>query len=385
MQLPEFEGDSRESNLRDYATCSEYVWSKEILAYQQRINTEYQKKSIIHCRFGDLVDGDWRNWVDPRKHITALQIEEVLQNNSLKGIPTHIISGSKEVFQVFPLAKVSGALGFDGLKKLNVESLQAITDLMAMKSSKEIFAPQESAFSVLGAKLGGKSARKLTRSKIDIRQAVENIKLTKILWSRVLSKKVGAFLSRDIDQQLNSLNGIYDLNLFGEITMEALVADPTNVASLSNRALFHSFSGNFGEVQKLLDQAKTVSLGVIDIHHDPLFFTLTTECLVRMISQFSQWGEASNNQLANQLEEIFKEMEVLGPYQLDKHWVLNSLRQIKFDYEKRIRRDAEAASSFCSAIVIQLTQSGFRGRSRDVLVLNVLETILRSFLPADRL
>jgi hypothetical protein len=382
MDIPEFIGDSQHSNLKEYAEISESIWSSELSIHSKQVELEYRQKTVLHARFGDLVTGQWRNWVDPTKYITAIQIDEVIRENKSIGIETHLISDSEEVFQIFPSSRTSKSLATQNLWAFDDESLRTIEDLFKMKSSRELITPEASAFSKLGARLGGKEPRKLIRKKLNIWQAVENVEATKVLWSRGESERVAAFLSRDIDQQINALSGVYDLSLFGEITEAALDADPKNVQSLNNRAIFFALIGDFEECQTLLAQARALSLEVIGVHHDPLFITTTTESLVQIVSEFSKPSEEGSNQLIGQLEEKYEQLSSLGPYQLDKAWVLRSLSDIRLFHEKRIRGDKQSNVMFQNEILVQVKHNRFVGASKNVFVLNLLEYITK-LLAAD--
>jgi hypothetical protein len=380
MEIPEFKGDSKHFNLREYEVVSESIWSKDLSLFAKMVDLEYRQKTVLHARFGDLVTGQWNNWIDPRKYITALQIDEAIEKNKRLGIKTCLISDSQEVFQIFPRSKAPNVSALQNEWGFDVESLNTIEDLFRMKSSRELIAPEASAFSSLGARLGGKEVKKLTRSKINIWQAIENLEATKVLWSQGVPEEVAAFLSRDIDQQINSLSGVYDVGLFGEISGAALLADPNNVQSLNNRVIFHALNGDFDECQNLLEKAMGISLGAIEIHHDPLFITLTTESLVHIISQFSGPSEINTNQLGIHLTEIQQRLSSLEPYQLDKNWVLRSLSDIIDFLNKHFGNDRVLTDLSRDGVLTKIQHNRFVGQSKNVFVLNLLDSIVKLLL-----
>jgi hypothetical protein len=381
MKIPKIVGDSNALLLNSYSRVAESIWSPEVSEYSREFDREYKTISVLHCRFGDLVTGEWRNWVEPSKYITALQIEEVVQANATSGAQTQLVSDSMEIFQLFPGLYISKDLRAEKRINLNPESLQLVTDLMRMKSSKEVLAPEASAFSTFGARLGGKEVGTLRRSRIDIWQAMENAEKTKALWSRLRSRNRGAFISRDIDQQVNSLGGIYDLPVFGEVTKAAFEADPTNVVSINNRAIFFALSGDRAECEGLTSLAKEKSLGVIKIHHDPLFMTLAVESLSNLILLLHQASGVAGGSKGLELGLMNPGLRDLEPYQLDKKWVIESFDRMFLELDKQQYRDSDSNSGFYSEILLQALFGRFNGPLKSVFFLNVIQSIMSSLFP----
>ena len=376
MKLPKFAGDSHASLLADYARVSDSIWSRQVQDYARGVAEEYRNVCILHGRFGDLVTGQWNNWVDPSKYITALQIEEVLLENANNCIPTQLISDSEELLRLFPRIFKPKSGIFDSSLDLSSDSRQLVTDLMRMKCSKEVVGPELSAFSTFGARLGGKEVRKLKRPRVNIWQVSNLAQKTEILWSRAPSQNKSLFISRDIDQYLNSLSGIHDLQVLGEVTMAALRADPANVVSLNNCAIFYALSGQKAKCENSISLAKKISLGVLNVHHDPMFMTLTSEYLSNVILLLSQKIEGAELSQGSKTPQINSEMLDLEPYQIDKQWVIESLGRINLHLNEQIDSDTFAMMEFSSEVLNRLLYLKFTGPVRNVFVFNVLQSIL---------
>lgn len=376
MRVPKFTEDSVSSQLADFAKTSDSIWSAEVSAYGKALADEYKDLCVLHCRFGDLVTGQWRNWVDPSKYITALQIDELLKQNSNIGVPTHIVSDSREIFELFEGLGSPQNKSLDYLIQLNTGSRLIVKDLFILRSCKEVVAPEASAFSTIGARIGGKEPRKLTRPEADIWRVADQVKRTKALWSRMPSENRGAFISRDIDQLVNSLSGIYDLQTFGAVAKAALAADPKNVVSLNNLAVFYALVGDRINCESLIALAKEYSVSVEKVHHDPLFFTLTTEYVTQLIFFMQQTDRKGPTLGDSEYPQIKSDMLELEPYQLDKNWINESLMHITLELNKRDAEEPRIHPRLYAEVLNRLLVARFTAPIRPIMILNIVQTVL---------
>jgi len=122
-------------------------------------------------------------------------------------------------------------------------------------------------------------------------------------------------------------------------------------------------------------------LGVIKIHHDPLFMTLACEYLSNLILLLHQGGVVAGASKSSELGPVNPGLRELEPYQLKKKWVIESFDRIFLELDKQKFRDSDSNFGFYSEILLQTLFGRFNGPLKSVFFLNVIQSILSSLFP----
>jgi hypothetical protein len=333
FQVPLFSDTTVEEALQELQSLSDELWSLEVIELFNSARTEIQNSDVLHARFGDLVTGEWRNFVEPTKYITGWQIDNLLALRASQGKRVILITDSPDVKKVFDQDEVTDFKHLDRGNFSN-DARRLVSDLALMKYSEKLYAPDASAFSTLGAHIGGKQITKLSRERILTAPEVSIVSKCKEIW---LGKKIpngNAFVSRDLDQYVNCLSGIFSLAKLKFLTRAAYQADKKNVTAISHLAVTRALQGRFVVAERMIRKAIRISKNSYETHHDPLFLALSVKYLIetlRIISNGTKFY-CSSYTWTNSLRKTVRtrsQLDNVNPYQFPKNTALNRFDQIQ--------------------------------------------------------
>lgn len=380
---PAFIGDSTDEQARFYSSLAETIWSKSTLLLRRQVNTVFKDKTVLHARFGDLVEGAWRNYVEPSKYITGLQIDEAIRQGQSQKNFIFIISDSPSV-NSFVNSLQDKALVEELTRPtpLSPEVSALLEDLFKLEACSKILAPSGSAFSTLGAKLGAKKVLPLARKKLSITDSSTSALRTLKFWNDFQSSMRGPLVSRDIDQLVNGLKGIQNLNLFGDLTSKALKADPTNITSLCNHQVYLTLSGKSLSAFAIHLRARALSLISNLTHQDPQTLVQLTllNCrliyLIRARSNSRKLGIVRRVMARMGLNMSVLRLMTLTPYQIPHKFklvakeILSNVRRGVFN-----RFENPYVGDLFSQMLTKIVTESFEISDNDIFSLNLLESI----------
>ena len=139
----------------------ETVWSTEIRELLEviRRDPEIRDLSAIHVRAGDIVTGDWRQFMAYEKYVPMPFIEAAITKLSegwQEARPDPVRQRSLHCLSSWtastaPARRGTSVRGHDSLSELH----KALADILILSRCRSIVGPKSSAFSHLGANLGG--------------------------------------------------------------------------------------------------------------------------------------------------------------------------------------------------------------------------------------
>jgi hypothetical protein len=383
FKLPLIKGDTIPKVLRDFEATSQEVWSTEILEIQSLLAPRYEDIQILHARYGDLVDGNWNNFVDPKKYVTGLQISSMVSDLKTREQHLEIISDTPEISKVFPFPAPQNLESDIRISTFSQNGLQVLIDLMKMKASLAVLAPEASAFSTLGAHLGAKEILPIPRTRRSNKKHLIEIFATKEIWKNMDPSLRHKFVSRDIDQEVNSLTGIFSLRSFVSLTELACLEDQLNPTSASHLAIGQKFKAGSKESIELLSEARRIGEKARAVHDDPLYLSITAEfcCTLIGIIQNSQIPCLRTNTFVLEVAKLDKLLEELGdvhPYQINKLQVEQEAKEA-IDMLKHLTRRKFPRLQLLTLRTInrKMTKKSFSRNSNNLFVINVLCSLVQ--------
>ena len=380
FNIPIFPGENPKEALTAFSQISETIWAPEILNIQKGISHEYANSVVIHARYGDLVTGAWRNFVDPTKYLTGIQIKNLIQERQGKGLNVELISDSPEVRDVFNLDR-GGSVTKERLPGLRTENLETLTDLFKMMFSQSVLAPEASAFSTLGAHLGGKNVEVSPRKRHSSKRDLIELRQTASPWERLPVDVRGKFASRDIDQELNCINGIYCLRTYLELARRAYQEDTSNPTAINHLAIGLGLNGKENSAIDFVNVAREISMSSLDTHQDPLYFSLVSEfiCVVLSIINASMRKGGIKHYIGSRILVLRRLREELGrvkPYQINKHLAEESADEIIRRFEIFLEyRLATLVRTKLVQVNSRLKRNELKYQGDKIFVLNLLRSI----------
>jgi hypothetical protein len=380
---PAFIGDATDEQAKFYSSLAETIWSKSTLRLRRQVNTNFKDKTVLHARFGDLVEGAWKNYVEPSKYVTGLQIEEAIRQGQSQKDFIFIISDSPSV-NSFLHSRQDKALvqEFTPSTPLSPAVSPLLEDLFKLEACSKILAPSGSAFSTLGAKLGAKNILPLARKKLSITDSITSAVRTLKFWNEFQSSMRGPLASRDIDQLVNGLKGIQNLNLFGDLTSKALKADPTNITSLCNHQVYLTLCGKSLSALAIHLRARVLCLISNLTHRDPQTLVQLTllNCrlinLMRARSNSRKLGIVRRVTIRMGLNISVLRLMSLTPYQIPHKFksvakgILSNVRRGVFN-----RFENPHGNDLCSQMLTKIITESFEISDNEIFTLNLLESI----------
>lgn len=334
FSIPMFQGDTVEGSLEMYAEMAHGIWDKSVQRLRLEFSRRYQDTTIIHARYGDLVDGDWCQFVDGGKWASGLQIIECLDKAMQADESVEICSDSPETLLAFGLGlKEEPHVADEGpLASFSAENKRLLEDLFRLEASQKIYAPPASAFSHLGARLGGKKLNELERRPISVHEALLKSELTLQFWSKLPPENRGAFVSRDIDQYVNSLKNLGSLESFGKLTSLATEADPRNVTSLCHYQIYLTLTNKHMKAFWAQLKARLFAQKSLRTHEDPRTLVLITLLVCKVLKfdlRIRNPNATSRLHLriaSHRITKLSKQIASCSPYQISNDYKVFSGR-----------------------------------------------------------
>lgn len=320
---------------RLFSELRQEVWSADLINVGNRLNSimkDFGISGTVHCRFGDILYGDFCQYPDVNKYVPFPAIVKFLKNESQK--MWVVISDSPEIVSVTSalcpnVVTRNHILDQIGQPPFSDDQL----DLILLQESRQVVGPATSAFSKLGSHLSGQEPTDLVGSiSEDEWEGILEYAVDRQSYG-LFSPSIGAALqSRDISWLLDFRTNFIDIDVFNSAAEFACRVDANNVIARSQRAFGLAIKKDFRLAKSILSEGTPEANRVTNIHRDPIFYLLTIRTVVLMLEilQFfatrKLFKTRSNlKRLIQEVEEILEFLKSLDPYQLPKDIVLDNL------------------------------------------------------------
>jgi hypothetical protein len=381
FSVPRFRGESLEESIKKFSMEVRDAWSEDALGAQSVIEKLYKDTYVIHARYGDLVTGSWKNYVEPSKYITGAQINSVIEICANQNKKLALISDSPEIVELFSPHKAEEDFLNSTLPNFEYENRQTLIDLFKMQFSAGVFAPSSSAYSKLGSHLGGREVISVPRRRISTKKDFEEFAKTQPFWKKLPHSTKDFFISRDMDQDINALGGIFNLVILERVTQVAYLADEKNPVSGNHLAIAKALLGQKANAKYLLESSMEISKGAAGIHEDPKYFAHLSHFVCVLIATLRSFKNpfrknASILKSIMKLKGIHEELVSTQPFQIDASFANSTTSNIILFLEKiSSMRFAEIRFLLISRTLGKITKEPFIYSEKDLFLLNLLQSI----------
>ena len=348
-----FAGESAAAaETRFRAGVSEIAWSEVVrdLLGSVPLSNGPRGYSAVHVRAGDIVSGDWRQFVPAEKYIPTAYVELAIEDFSGRdGGPVVVVSDNRGYVRYlktrFDCVRLPGEFvgGYAGLS----EAQRALADILVLSRARHIFGPQTSAFSRLAAHVGAISITSVgdlvteeparNRLRSGIARTTRQARRRKVL---------RPLLARDLCWYLDVFTDHLVMDEYLELARRASHWDPDFCGAHNRLALAEAFSGNGRASVKASCRAHRAAVAAV-VHADPLVESLATFISARVVEAFRASGRVGRQPLDRfsitslfgrigsavdgaavfgDIEESMGRCEALTPFQTDRYEVLENLR-----------------------------------------------------------
>jgi hypothetical protein len=311
------------------------LWSKQTLEFASRISESMSFSNIggaIHCRYGDILEGDFRQYPDVKKYVPFVAISKFIEKNSQQSWV--VISDTPQVVEVLKSKSHTVVDRSTILMENQFNSIPVdLFDLLLLQESKQVVGPSESAFSKLGAHLSGKEPLELVNElgPTEWEQIFGDI-LELEIYKDFDPRLRGLIQSRDIAWVLDFRMSYLGLGKFSEAAKIACAVDAENVVAQCQLAFSLGCGNDFVQSLEILNQAKEYASEVKNIHRDPLFYVFSMLFIVQVLQIFRLGFKQRNLQkiknLFGELESAISMLNDLDPYQLPKDEIIGNFRDV---------------------------------------------------------
>ncbi len=328
---PKFLDDSEEELSNLYIKCAIDSLSTKSIELWNQARSFYETFDSIHGRYGDLLIGNFNQYVDPRKYVDTLSLAALVRKLDPTINNVALLSDSPEITRAIEKVHVCHLrpiVHFDGMKNKLNEFEEQYFELFIMASSRTIYASSLSAFSILASKIGGNNL-KLIYSEIEENYAIglskRNLSRHYSKFDREIRMKTKA---RDLVRILQNDWKNLKFEELSRIVKLAQKSDPNYVLLLCFSAILDAFETKLSRSNRKMIKSEILARDRLHIHADPLVLALATRiCLL---------GDRSPKDAL----ESRSELEKLSPFQISRESIISFL-----DGYPDIQVDAESIKS----------------------------------------
>lgn len=333
FSLPKFLDETLDEAQQFFSFSARQVISPKSLKTWNELRAKYSQYISIHGRYGDLVNGSFNQYVDPRKYVETISLTKLIKNLYSTNERVVLLSDTAEISRAIekivkkglqPFERVnSDAFGFTEYDLQNFE-------LLTLASSKCIYASSSSAFSILASRIGNVPIKSI-RDELETRDSsYPSFKWIGRFYLKFNQEIRSQVISRDV---LSVLDFYWKKMKFKEIIKYIEYAHKVNsdyVLSLCTTAIILKLRLKRTKSLVLIEHAEEIARSRVSVHHDPLVLTL----LVKYSLLRSESGES--------IDDIRSEIASLNPYQFSKQKALDFLGEfdsaVSYETEKYYSR-----------------------------------------------
>jgi hypothetical protein len=333
------------------AGWKEIAWSGAVRAVIESISRAADPRgySAIHIRAGDIVGGDWRQFVPVEKFMPTAYVEFAVETLTGRDAGQVVLVSDNDRYvrylkARFDLVRSPSDL-IDSYARLS-EAQRALTDVLVLSRARRVVGPPTSAFSQLAAHLSGLdvlSIADLVTEDAARRRLRDGIAHT--ARAAVRRNVLRPLLARDICWFLDVFPGHLAVREYLEMAREAVRLEPDFCGALNRLAIAAALVGDRHAAAVASSRALEAA-GLAKHHADPLFESLAMSISTRMVVAFGARRDASRRfpewlalasvlrrfgggfdvtALLEDIEESVERCEALTPFQTDKGGVMFNL------------------------------------------------------------
>ena len=280
FELPCFLDEAEEDCMVQYAACAQSVMSSEVRSEFQKIKGAKSKRTTIHGRYGDLIDGTFKQHVPRTKYVNTLAYRKFIEAPNNRGKDLCFLSDSPLVVEGLEQLSNRGLRSqYFSVQMLDLfgKDYQDFVDLFIMANSDVILAPKLSAFSILASRISGisitdfqttlnrDSAFKLTDSEIERHYKSFGVEIRDALKSRDL---INLLQNHWMDLRFTRVHGL---------AKKAYFADSDYVYAACVWSVILFLLGDSKCASKVLISAEENARSASSVHDDPLAVLLITK------------------------------------------------------------------------------------------------------------
>ena len=334
---------------------SEIGWSHTLHALIESISGEKYPRgySAIHVRAGDLVNGDWRQFVKVEKYMPMAYLEFAIETLSAPdGSPVVLVSDNEPYSRCLKtrsnlIRPADIVTSYADLTELQ----RAFADILVLSRARRIAGPRRSVFSQFAAHLGG-----LKSLSVDDLMTEDDAR--RFLREGIARGGKEAERS-DVLRPVRARDICWFLDVFsdelavGEQIMLARRAaryEPDFCGALNRSAVALAIAGDYKLSRKASLRALRAAALAADRHADPLFETLATSISAEVLAlaralgaprhgrqRLSEWlglasivrhfkGGVDRRASLDEIKRSLKRCKTLAPFQIHRGRVLKNLR-----------------------------------------------------------
>lgn len=318
--LPRFLDENEKSARESYVQSGLAVISSLNLELWEKIKTSYSDFDSIHARYGDLLDGSFNQFVDPRKYVDSYNLLALVKKLSQNARRPLILSDTPEISVALEKLTKSTLRPdlkiFKSPRNSSLFELQTI-ELFTLASSRCIFAPNLSAFSFLASRLGGNELR-FIRSETGNEFCFDERPISIRKHYRDFSKNIkNQTITRDLVSILQHYWKNYEIKKVIRIIQSAQRHDSDYVTSICLSGIVEALKSNTRKSRLLIEKSEVLARSRLIVHHDPLFIALIVKyCTL-------------DGRLVSEKEATLVELKTLEPYQISKANALEFLEEFE--------------------------------------------------------
>jgi hypothetical protein len=329
--------------------------SSEVHNEFEKIKSAKQKRTTIHGRYGDLVDGTFKQYVSRTKYVNTLAFRKFIEAPKNKDKDLCFLSDSPLVVEGLEQLSNRGLRSqYFSVQMLDMfgNASQDFVDLFVMANSDVIFAPKLSAFSILASRISGISiidfqttlsrdpTFKLNDSEIERHYECFGVEIRE------------ALKSRDLINYLQNHWMVLSFTRVHGLAKKAYFADSDYVYAACVWSVILFLLGDSKSASKILISAEENARSASSVHGDPLAVLLITKVCISVFES-GEMDDQATQELASLKTYQFSTVFALGYFdvwkrKLDlkrdrkhKSYVLRiiyvTLRQIKNLVPRKIR------------------------------------------------
>lgn len=333
------------------AGLSEIAWSGVARALIESVPAAADPGgySAIHVRAGDIVEGDWRQFVPVEKLIPTPYVEFAIESFAgPDASPVVVVSDNERYVRYlktrFGLVRVPGDL-VGGYARLS-EAQRALADILVLSRARRVVGPRTSAFSQLAAHLGGgtiQSADDLMTENAARRRLHEGIARAGEEAARW--EVLRPLLARDICWFLDVFSDHLGVGEQVELARRAVRCEPAFCGALNRLATALAFAGKGRASAEASCRAQRAAARS-EIHADPSVESLATSISARVVialgtrrhagqrllewlglaSLLRRFERADRAAMLDEIKRSLERCEALRPFQTHHQDVMVNLR-----------------------------------------------------------
>jgi len=328
------------------ASAEQIGWSPAVARTIATINAGFSigAYAAIHVRAGDIVKGDWRQFLPVEKYTPRPYVEFAIQRLLAEGVGHVLILSDNEDYanelrQRFDCVRRPHELLPHYVELTAVQ--RALADIWLLARATRILGPTTSAFSRLAGNLSGVTMRG-THETLSSEEA--RVTLSRAIESAIAEPPAEAYrralLARDIAWYLAVFGDNVSLADRLRLSEKAVDCEPDFTGALNNLAIARAFAGD-GIGSRTASLRAFASAGASRVHADPTVDSLATAIsshaleLGRTFHSDSAWSlmrrdrRSQSDRHARELDDLsaqFAHCESMVPYQIHHQDVLFNLR-----------------------------------------------------------